>query len=163
MFVSQRRKRFKRTLNDSLRTDVNPRTSGHLPVHRQAEFFVAMEFVPVRPMAYEIGIGDEYARRVFVSAKDAYGFAGLHQQGFVVGEIAQAADDGFVSLPVARGFARTTIHNQLIGSFGDFGVEVVHQHAQRGFLLPAFATDLIAARRTNYLCIAHNLPPSIQT
>ena len=33
------------------------------------------------------------------------------------------------------------VHDEIVGPLGDLGVEVVHQHAQRGFLLPALAGD----------------------
>jgi hypothetical protein len=76
----------------------------------------------------------------------ADGFAGLDQQGLVVVELFQRCDDGVVGLPAARGAAGSAVDDQILGALGDFFVEVVHQHAHGGFLLPAFAGDLIAAR-----------------
>ena len=33
-------------------------------------------------------------------------------------------------------------NNQIAGALGDVGVEIVHQHAEGGFLLPSLAADL---------------------
>jgi hypothetical protein len=41
-------------------------------------------------------------------------------------------------------------------------VEIIHQHLQRSFLLPAFATDLIAARRLNGSWRIHHHTAQIQ-
>ena len=48
--------------------------------------------------------------------------------------------------PVARGLARSAVDDQVVGPLGHFGVEVVHQHAQSCFLLPAFAGPLRVPR-----------------
>ena len=53
------------------------------------------------------------------------------------------------AIPVARGAPRPAVNNQFLGLFGHFGVEVVHQHAQRRFLLPALAGNLLPPRRTH--------------
>ena len=74
---------FVGSLQDSLRADVDPRTCGHLSEHHQA---LGGEFVELRlrgPVWNQIGVGDEHARRVLVSAHDADGLAALHQQRLV--------------------------------------------------------------------------------
>ena len=38
------------------------------------------------------------------------------------------------------------VDDELVGALGDLGVEVVHQHPQRGFLGPALAGELAATR-----------------
>src|ERR1035437_859109 len=50
MLLARRGERLERTLNDSLRTDINPRAGGHLPVHDEAELLVFVQFSPVRPV-----------------------------------------------------------------------------------------------------------------
>ena len=81
--------------------------------------------------------------------EDADWFAGLHEQGFVVGQILQRLDDGAVGFPTARGASGSSVNDKVFRTLGDFFVEVVHEHAHGGFLLPAFTADLIATGRTN--------------
>lgn len=50
------------------------------------------------------------------------------------------------AVPVAGGFAGSTVDNEIFGLFGDFGVKIVEKHAESGFLRPAFAGELCAAR-----------------
>ena len=138
-----------RSLEDSLRADVDPRAGRHLAVHRQAEGVEAAELVPGGPVRDEVGVGDEHARRVLVRAEDAHRLARLHEQRLVVLQPLQRGDDGVVALPVARRLADAAVHDQLLRPLGHFRIEVVHQHPQRRFLLPALAGDLGAARRAD--------------
>src|SRR6266852_28302 len=55
------------------------------------------------------------------------------------------------AFPVARRFAPPAIDNQILRFLRDFGVQVVHQHPHRGFLLPPLARDRCAARRAHRL------------
>ena len=59
---------------------------------------------------------------------------------------AQLADDGVEGRPRSRGPARPAVDDEVVGPLGDLRVEVVHEHPQRGFLLPAAAGELGAAR-----------------
>ena len=151
MFSSGRGKRFVGALQNSLRADVDPASGGHLAVHHQARAVELVEMLPVVPVADEIGIGDQHARRVGVRAENADRLAGLHEQRFVVFERAQRRDDRVKAFPVARRLAAPAVDDQVFRLLGDLGVEVVHQHAQRRFLLPAFAGDGRAARRAHGL------------
>src|SRR2546421_5750564 len=54
MFSSRRGESFKRSLNDSLTANVNPRTGRHLSVHRQTKPLEPIEFRIVRPIANQI-------------------------------------------------------------------------------------------------------------
>ena len=78
-------------LDDALRADVNPRAGGHLAVHDEAELLQLVELLPVGPVADEVGVADEHARRVVVGAEDADRLARLHQQRLVVVERAAAS------------------------------------------------------------------------
>ena len=84
-------------------------------------------------------------------AEDAHRLAGLHEKRLVVFERAKRRDDGVKTLPVARRFAAPAVNDQIFRLFGDLGIEVVHQHPQRRFLLPAFAGKRSAARRAHGL------------
>ena len=136
-------------LQDALGADVDPRAGGHLPVHGEPERVQPAELVPVGPVADQVGVGDEHARRHLVGLEHADRLAALHQQRLVVLEAAQRADDGVEAVPVAGGLAGAAVHDELDPGLGDLRIEVVHQHAQRGLLLPAPAADLGAARRAH--------------
>ena len=149
MLLAGGHKRLKRSLDDALRADVNPRAGGHLAVHHQAELLQFVELLPVGPVAHQVGVTQQHARRVLVRLEDAYGLARLHQQSLVILQRLQRVDDGVVAVPVARGPARTAINHEVLRTLGDVGIEVVHQHAHGGFLRPTFAGELVAARRTH--------------
>src|SRR6185369_17766682 len=80
----RRCKRLERSLNDSLAANVDPRTRGHLSVHRQAHTLEPMKLFPVRPLADEIRGRDQHSRRVFVRSENSDGLAGLNEQRLVV-------------------------------------------------------------------------------
>jgi hypothetical protein len=136
-------------LQDPLRANVNPASRSHLPVHSQPGALEFAKMFPIAPVAYEVGVGDEHARRPRVRLENGNGFARLHKQRLVVFQLAQRLDDGFVAGPVARRFACPAIDHQVVRPLGHFRIQVVHQHAQRGFLLPALTGDGAAARRAN--------------
>ncbi len=141
--------RFEGALHDTLRTDVDPASRSHLTVHHQSGALELVELLPVRPVADEIGIGDEHARGVIVSLEDTDWFARLHQQRLIVRQILQRLDDGAEGFPTARGASGSAVDDEVFGALGDLLVEVVHQHAHGSFLLPSFAGDLVTARRAN--------------
>jgi hypothetical protein len=101
---------------------------------------------PVGPFAHEVGVGDDDARRRVVGRKHSDWLAGLHKEGFLVAEMFELADDGVEALPVAGGAADAAIDDEVRRALCHFGIEVVHQAAQSGFLLPAFAAQGDAAR-----------------
>ena len=167
MFSPGRGERFVSALQNSLRADVDPASGGHLAVHHQAGAVELVEMLPVVPVPDEIRIRDQHARRIGVRAENSHRLAGLHEQRFVVFERAKRRDDGVKAFPVARRFAAPAVDDQIFGLFGDLGIEVVHQHAQRGFLLPAFAGKRSAARRAHRLVAGrfirgefHHSPPA---
>ena len=81
--------------------------------------------------------------------KDGDGLAGLDEQRVFGAEALEFANDGVEALPVARGAADAAVDDEVLGAFSDFGIEIVHQAAEGGFLLPAFAAKRVAARGTN--------------
>ena len=141
--------RFIRALQDALRADVDPRTGRHLPIHCQALGLEFAELWPRRPVADEVGVGDEHTRRPLVRTEHTNGFARLHEQRLVIGERLEGTDDRVVTLPVAGGLARAAIDNEVFGALGHFGVEVVHEHAHRRFGLPRTRRQGGAAGRAN--------------
>jgi hypothetical protein len=76
-------------------------------------------------------MGAEYAHRL----------AALDQQGLIVLEPAQCGNDALVTLPVPGCLAPASIHNQLFRPFRDARIEVVHQHSERGLLMPTLTGD----------------------
>ena len=123
-------------LDDALGADVDPRAGGHLAVHRQAEVLEPAELRPGRPVADEVGVGDEHARRPLVGLHDADRPAGLHEHRLVGLERRQGADHRVEGAPVARGPAGAAVDDEVVGALGDLGVEVVHEHPQRGLGRP---------------------------
>ena len=77
-------------------------------------------------------------------------FARLHKQRLVYFEIFQGLDNFVIALPVSRGLPNATVHDQVLRAFGDFRVEIVHQHSQRGLGEPAFAIQPVACWRFDY-------------
>ena len=139
--------RFVGALEDALRADVDPAAGRHLPVHRQAAIFEIAERFPVRPLRDEVGVGDQHARRAGMRLEDADRLAGLHQQRLVVRQRLERADDRVVGVPRSRRLAGAAVDDQIVGTFGDVGIEIVHQHPQRGFLWPSQARQRRAAGR----------------
>ena len=107
------------------------------------------EVLPRRPAADEVAVGDQHARRARVRAEHADRLAALHEQRLVVLERAQRCDDRVERLPAARRLPGAAVDDEVVRPLGDVGIEVVHQHAERGFLLPALAGELGAARRAD--------------
>ena len=133
-------------LHDALRADIDPGARGHLPVHHQALAIELVEAVPGRPVRDQIGVGDQHARRVGVGAEHADRLAGLDEQGLVALEPAQRRDDAVERRPVARRPPDAAIDDELARPFGDVGIEIVHQHAQRRFGEPALGAELGSVR-----------------
>src|SRR5205085_5940851 len=86
----------------------------------------------------------QHARRVGVAVQDPDWLSRLDEQGLVVTEPLQARDDAVKRRPVACGLARAAVHDQVLWPLGDLRREVVLEHAQRGFLNPTLATQLVA-------------------
>ena len=136
-------------LHDALAADVDPTAGGHLPIHGQAFGVEFVEMLPGGPMRHQVGICDQYARRVGVGLEHAYRLARLHQQGLVVLQALERLDDLVVAIPIARGAADAAIDHQFLGILRDVRIEIVHQHAQRRLGQPALGGELVAARRAD--------------
>ena len=143
------RERLVGALQDALGADVDPRAGGHLAVHREAEVLEAAELLPVGPVADQVGVRDEHARRPLVRGEDADRTTALHEHRLVALERAQRALERVERRPVARGLAGAAVDDELVGVLGDLGVEVVLEHPQRGLLLPALRGELGAAGGTD--------------
>ncbi|KAG1440002.1 hypothetical protein G6F57_019188 [Rhizopus arrhizus] len=76
-------------------------------------------------------------------AKHADRLAGLDDQGLILFQFLQRADDRVVRWPVARGAAQRRIDHQVVGVFAHR--QHIFQQAQQRFLAPAFAAQHVAA------------------
>ena len=123
-------------LHDALGADVDPRAGRHLPVHRQAEVLEPAELGPGRPVADQVGVGDEHARRPLVGLHDADRPAALHEHRLVGLERGEGADHRVERLPVTRRPTGAAVDDEVVGALGHLGVEVVHEHPQRGLGRP---------------------------
>ena len=113
-------------LQDALRADVDPRAGRHLAVHGQAELLEPAELRPRRPVAHEVGVGEQHARRPLVRPQHADRPAGLDEQRLVVRERRERPHDRVVARPVPRGPAGAAVDDEVVGPLGDVRVEVVH-------------------------------------
>ncbi len=136
-------------LDDPLGGDVDPGAGRHLAVHGQAGALQLAELLPGRPVGDEVGVGDQDPRRVLRGAEDADRLAGLDEEGLVVLQALELGDDGVEGLPAARRPPGAAVDDEVVRVLGDLRVEVVHEHPERGFLLPALAGDLRPARRAD--------------
>ena len=140
---------FVGALHDALAADVDPGARRHLAEHHQALAVEFVEMLPGGPARHEIGIGDQDARRVGMGAEHPDRLARLDQQRLVGFELAKCCHDAVEALPVARRAADAAIDHQLAGLFGDVGIEVVHEHAERRFGQPALRRKFRAAWGAN--------------
>src|ERR1700722_1700470 len=146
MLATGCRKCFERALYDSLASNVDPAPGSHLAVHCQFEVFQSSKLVAGRPMRHEVGIGNQHARCMRKSSKNCDGLARLNDQGFVVFQTLERADNVMKCFPASRCATRATIDDQIAWVFGNFFIEVIHQCAKRCFLMPAFARNIRSAR-----------------
>jgi hypothetical protein len=51
-----------------------------------------------------------------------------------------------VCIPIPRCTPGSAVHDKVLRPFGNFVIEVVHQHAHGSFLLPPFAGKQVATR-----------------
>ena len=133
-------------LHDALGADVDPRAGGHLAVHGQSEPLQPAELRPGRPVADQVGVGDDHPRCPLVGAHHADRPARLDQHGLVRRQRRQGANHRVERAPVPRRPSGPAVHDQVVGALGDLRVEVVHQHPQRRFGGPAAGGQRGAAR-----------------
>ena len=143
--AGDRGERLEGALQDALGADVDPGPGGHLAVHHQALGLEPAELGPVRPVAHEVGVRQQHPRRPLVGAEHTHRLAGLDQQRLVLLHGLQGPGDRIERRPGPDGPAGAAVNHQVIGALGDLGVQVVHQHPQRGFRLPALGGELGAA------------------
>jgi hypothetical protein len=108
-------------LHDALAADVDPRTGGHLAVHDEPELVEPAELVPVGPVADEVAVGEQHARRIDVGAEHADALARLHEHRLVGLQATQRREDLLQRLGVARRLAETAVDDELFGILGNLG------------------------------------------
>ena len=84
----------------------------------------------------------------------------LHQHRLVALQRAQRAHQRVETAPVARRAPGAAVDDEVVGPFGDLGVEVVLEHAQGALLGPAQRRQRRAARRSNRSRAFHVSRPS---
>src|SRR6266567_3175321 len=156
MLAASRGESFECSLNDPLAADINPRASGHLSVHRETQAFEPIEFRVVRPVTDEVGICDQNTWRFVMCAKFSHWFSRLYEQRLVIFEFAQGANNRIESFPASSRAPGPAVNNESVGIFGHVRIEIVHKHPHGRFLMPAFATPIVATGRTDDSFIPHN-------
>jgi hypothetical protein len=72
-----------------------------------------------------------------VCSENTNRFATLDQKRFVALEAAQCCDDLLEIRPRTRGLSAPAVDDEFIRRFCDLWIEVVHEHAKGGFLMPS--------------------------
>src|SRR5437016_2410063 len=144
-----RPERFVRALQNPLRADVDPRARGHLAVHHETLPLEVAEHLPCRPATHQVRIGDQHARRLGVGSEHAYRLARLYQESLVVFQRPEGPAHRVERGPVPHRLPRAAVHHEILGPLRHLGIQVVHEHPQRGLLDPAFAGPLRSPRRAH--------------
>src|ERR1700756_1785675 len=97
--------------------------------------------IPVGPIRNKLAVADKYPWCIFMCFHDSYWLATLNKQSFIILQNFKCSDDCIECFEISCSLAPATVHNELIGSFSHFGIEIVKKHSQRRFLDPPFATD----------------------
>jgi hypothetical protein len=124
-------------LQDALGTNIDPRSRGHLPVHREPQVLQTPKLRPRRPVAYQVRVGQQHPWRPLVRAEDAHRPSTLDKHRLVALERGERAHERVEARPVASRLAGAAVHHEVVRAFGHIGVEVVAQHANRRLLRPA--------------------------
>ncbi len=111
--------------------------------------------LPVGPAGDQVGVGEQHPGRIGVGAENPDRLAGLDEKGFLIAQLTQRGHDLAIGPPVAGGLADAAVDHQVLRPLGHLGIEVVHQHAQRGFGQPAAAGEVGPARRSDCPWIGH--------
>src|SRR5579885_3101211 len=98
-----------------------------------------------------VPIHDQDACRVSVSAKNSHRLAGSDQQALLVLKLFKSFDKGVETWPIPRHAPGSSAGNQFLPTLGHRRVQAIHQHAQRGFLMPSFAGELFSCWGVNGL------------
>src|ERR671922_2150095 len=138
-----------RPLKDSLRADVDPRAGGHLPVHHQSRTLELSELLPRCPSTHEIAVRDEHAWRPRMRSEDRDRLATLNEECLVVLEASKRVNNRVKRRPITCRLSDATIDDEVLRTLRDLRIEIVHEHPERGFLLPPLAGDLCPAWRPN--------------
>ena len=130
------------------RADVDPRAGRHLAVHRQALGLEPPELVPGGQARHEhASWRSARAARRRACGRPPTGLPLCTSSVSSFSSSTQRARRSRAAPPRLRAArARAAVDDQSRRILGDLGVEVVHQHPQRGFLLPALAAKPAAVR-----------------
>src|SRR5699024_2708515 len=146
-------------LQNTLCADVNPRAGGHLSVHSEAHLVEAAEFIPIRPFWHQVRVGNEHTRGFFMRSEHAHGLAALYQHGLIIFQAFECRHNLMVAFPVPRSLPAAAIDDQLFRLFGYLRIQIIHQHTQSRFLMPALTLQLRSSWRlyilNNRIC-THN-------
>src|SRR5437764_15465393 len=98
---------------------------------------------------------DQHPRRFFVRAENADRLTGLDKQCLIVLQLAQRTNDRVECLPTPGRSSRAAVNDEMVRVLCNVRIEIVHQHPERGFLVPAFAGPFDSARRADHPSATH--------
>jgi hypothetical protein len=148
-----------RALQDPLCADVDPGPGGHLAVHHEALLLELAEVFPRGPLADEVRVRDQTrgasrcVRTIPTGLPDCTRSVSSSSSSF------SALDDGVERGPVAGRLSDAAVHDEILRTLRDLGIEVVHEHAERRFLHPSLARTFRAPGRANRPSRAHDASP----
>ena len=111
MLLGYRMKSLVGSLHNALRTNINPRTGGHLPVHHQSLPFQFIKMFPIGPIGHQHGIRNQNPWGIHMGGQNRHRLSALDKQGFVVVQIHQRSLDLIKGLAVPGSFATSTVNN----------------------------------------------------
>src|SRR5699024_2527563 len=144
---------------NTLCTDGDPRAGGQLSVHGEARLLEAAEFIPICPLWHQVRVGNEHARGFFMRSQHSHRLAALYQHSLIIFQAFDRCHNLMVAFPVTRSLPAAAIDDQLIRLFGYLRIQIIHQHTQSRFLMPALTLQLRSSWRlyiiNNRIC-THN-------
>jgi hypothetical protein len=125
-----------RAVHNALRADVHVRPCGHLAVLRHSKGVEALPVVRLGVVGDHHAVGHHHAGCIGMRGEEAHRMAAIHDQGLVVGHLAQVAHGEQILRPVLKHRPVAAIGDKLVRMLRHGGVQVVlhHKHDGRGLL-----------------------------
>ena len=130
-------------VHDALRADVHIGAGSHLAILSDAEGVVALPVVGLAVVRYHHAVGDYHARSVLVAGIESHGMAAVHDEGLLVGHLAEVFHHQAVLSPVLEDGAVATVGDELVRMLSHGGVEVILDHQHDGGRLTALGRILL--------------------
>src|SRR5580704_12598563 len=139
MLARDGHERLEGALENSLTTDVLPRSGRHTGIDGEAHRIELAAAFLAAPIAHKVAVGHDDERRRGLTRKDANRLTRLHDEGLIFAHCRKSRDDTIKALPVPRRARNRHIDHKIFGILAVF--QVVLQQTQDGFLSPTLAAQ----------------------